>query len=107
MRIFAPMTRGTGRNLFRKWRDHCQLTQDQVAQRTGLPKSTVSKLENGKMEYTQGHLEALAHAYGVEPADLIGRLPGAPQELTLLVSKIPPENREAAITVLKALIKVA
>lgn len=104
--LFA-MTRGTGQNLFRKWRDHFQLTQDQVAERADLPKSTISKLENGKLEYTQGHLEALAHAYGIEPADLIGRLPGAPHELTLLVNKIPPENRDAAIAVLKALTKVA
>jgi len=101
------MTRGTGRNLFRKWRDYCQLTKDQVAERTGLPKSTISKLENGRLEYTQGHLEALSHAYGVEPADLIGRLPGAPNELTLLVNRIPPENMDAALAVLKALTKVA
>lgn len=105
--MFYVMTRGTGRNLFRQWRDHFQLTQDQVAQRAGLPKSTISKLENGKLEYTQGHLEALSHAYGIEPADLIGRLPGAPHELTLLVNKIPPENKEAAISVLKALAKAS
>lgn len=101
------MTRGTGQNLFRKWRDHFQLTQDQVAERANLPKSTISKLENGKLEYTKGHLEALAHAYGIDPSDLIGRLPGAPHELTLLINKIPPENRDAAIAVLKALTKVA
>lgn len=105
--MLSMMTRGTGKNLFKKWRDHLHLTQDQVSGRTGIPKSTLSKLENGKMEYSQSHLEALSEAYGIEPSDLIGRIPGAPTELTLLVNKIPPENRDAAVAVLRALTKVA
>lgn len=106
-RIIVGMTRGTGTNLFRKWRDYRGLTQGQVAERAGLPKSTISKLENGTKQYTQGHLEALAHALDCEPSDLIGRLPGAPNELTLLVNRVPPESISAVVTVLKAFIKAA
>ena len=104
---YEAMTRGRGSNLFRKWRDYRGLTQEQVAERAQLPKSTVSKLETGSKQYTQAHLEALAHALDCTPADLIGRLPGAPNELTVLVNKVPPESVEAAVTVLKAIIKAA
>ncbi|NBW21665.1 MAG: XRE family transcriptional regulator [Caulobacteraceae bacterium] len=101
------MTRGTGHNLFRKWRDYRGLTQEVVAERSGLPKSTISKLENGTKTYTQGHLEALAHALDCEPSDLIGRMPGAPSELTLLVNRVPPDSVAAVAAVIRAIIKAA
>lgn len=93
------------RTYIREWREASKLTQVQLAQRLEgvVGQSTLSRLENGHYEYTQGTLEAVAEALGCEPADLIGRLPGAPNELTLIINRIPPEKRKQAGAVRKAL----
>ena len=92
------------RTFIREWRESVGLTQVQLAQRLEgvVGQSTLSRVENGHYEYTQGTLEAIAEALGVEPADLIGRLPGAPHELTLIINRLPPEKRKQAVAMLKA-----
>ena len=104
MAQFMDMAR---RVFIREWRKHRGLTLVQLANRVGVSQPTVSRIERGEQPYSQPILEAFADALGCEPADLIGRLPGAPNELTLLVNKLPPEAVPAAVTVLKAMIKVA
>ncbi len=64
------------------------LTMQQVAQRTGLPASTLSRLRTGLRKPTQGHLKALAKALRL-PADELARW----QELAL-VDRAPAELRE-------------
>jgi transcriptional regulator with XRE-family HTH domain len=91
----------------REWRKHRGLTLVQLAERVGMTQASMSRIETGKQPYSQGVLEALADALSCDPADLIGRLPGAPHELTLLVNRIPPENVETAKSVLKALAKAS
>lgn len=93
------------RTFIREWREFKKLTQVQLAQRLEgvVGQSTLSRLENGHYEYTQGTLEAIAEAMGVEPADLIGRLPGAPHELTVIINRLPPDKRKAAVAMIKAL----
>lgn len=92
------------RTYIREWREHVGLTQVQLAQRLEgvVGQSTLSRVENGHYEYTQGTLEAIASALDCEPADLIGRLPGAPHELTLIINRLPPDKRKAAVAMLKA-----
>lgn len=93
------------RTFIREWRVFRGLTQEQLIDRLEgvMTQGQVSRLERGLAQYTQAHLEAIAHALGCEPTDLIGRLPGAPQELTLIVNKLPPEKKEQAIAILKAI----
>lgn len=99
---------GMARRVFiREWRKYRGLTLVQLAERVGVSQPTVSRIERGEQPYSQPILEAFADALGCEPSDLIGRLPGAPSELTVLVNKLPPESVQAAVTVLKAMIKVA
>jgi transcriptional regulator with XRE-family HTH domain len=57
---------------FRAWREYRGLTQKQVEDRIEKSYGTISKLENGAINYTQEHLEALTNAYGLDGvADLL------------------------------------
>lgn len=96
------------RHFIREWRKSVpNLTLARLADRVGIAQSSLSRIERGEQPYSQPILEALAEAIGCEPADLIGRLPGAPRELTLLVNRIPPEDVEIAKRFLEKLARVA
>ena len=83
------------------------LTLARLADRVGMAQSSISRIERGEQPYSQPLLEALAEAIGCEPHDLIGRLPGAPRELTVLVNQIPPEDLEMAKRFLEKLVRAA
>lgn len=93
------------RTFIREWREYRGLTQEQLADRLEdvMGQGSLSRLERGLTGYTQASLEAIADALGCDVADLLGRLPGAPSELTLIVNRLPPEKREQALTILKAI----
>lgn len=89
---------------FKAWRKHRALTQDQVAGRTGIETTQLSKLENNKLRYSQRHLEALAHAYSCEPPDLFFPPPGTlpkESEFELYVKRLSPERRSRALDILR------
>lgn len=91
----------------REWRKYRGLTLVRLAERVGMSQPSLSRIERGDQPYSQPVLEALADALSCEPADLIGRLPGAPSELTLLINRVTPEQLETVTTVLRALITKA
>jgi transcriptional regulator with XRE-family HTH domain len=71
--------------LIRAWREHRGLSQEALAERMeaqGLPMSPgqISRIENGKSNYTQPSLEALARALDTDAAALL---------------KVDPETAEA------------
>jgi transcriptional regulator with XRE-family HTH domain len=93
-------------NFFKAWRKYRGLTQEQVAERTEMDNTVLSKLENGKIAYIQAHLEALSHAYNSEPADLL-RAPPSPErpedDLTRHLRKLKSrEDRARAARILAA-----
>lgn len=59
------------RHYVKEWRKHKHLTQEKLAERSGVTHGAISQLESGKTNYTQGMLEALAGALGCEPGDLL------------------------------------
>ena len=69
------------RHFIREWRKFRGLTQEQLASRLEVDRTTISKIESGKQEYSQGFLEATAYALRCEPADLIMRDPLAPSAI--------------------------
>jgi len=97
----------TRRIYIREWRKFRGLTLVQLSNRVGITQPSLSRIETGKQPYSQPILEALSEALACEPSDLIGRLPGAPNELTVLINKVPPDAVDAVTAMLKAVIKAA
>jgi len=58
--------------MIRQFRTERNLTLADVAQRTGLPVSTLSKIENGKMELTIDKLLRITVALEINAADIFG-----------------------------------
>ena len=58
------------RKLERARRTHA-LTQEELAERSGVTRSTISRLEDGLQEARPSTLRKLAAALGVEPGELI------------------------------------
>jgi transcriptional regulator with XRE-family HTH domain len=87
----------------RQWRLHRQLTQDQLAERSGLSKPFISQLERGLRPYNQGTLERLAETLGTEPASLIMRDPSDPDGLWSIYDKLTPAERAQGVAVLRAI----
>jgi transcriptional regulator with XRE-family HTH domain len=55
-----------GASLVRAWREHCDLTQEEVAKRMGVSKSAYGWLE-GPGKPTKETLQVIAKAFGIKP----------------------------------------
>lgn len=96
------------RTFLRQWREYRNLNQDQAADRIGVDRSTLSRIENGKLPYNQAFLEAAAAAYLCEPADLLVRNPkdkSAPWTLMEALKQAEPAQRQQIIAVVETLLK--
>lgn len=89
------------RLFIREWIEHRGLDQKRVAERMECEPGTVSKLISGKMKRTDEWLAAIAYALECDVPDLY-RDPNAPTQEDLL-RDLPPEDRERAIRILRAL----
>lgn len=58
-------------NYLKRWRQFCNLTLTEAAERAGCTASAVSKLENGRLRLTDHWLHRLAAAYNRTPAALL------------------------------------
>jgi transcriptional regulator with XRE-family HTH domain len=87
----------------REWRKHRQLNQEQLAERVGVDRTIISKIENGKLGYHQAFLEAAAEALMCEPADLLVRDPSKPESIWSVWESIPPVQRPQVLAVIQAL----
>jgi DNA-binding Xre family transcriptional regulator len=86
-------------------RKHRGLTQDQLAERTGMSKGYISQLEIGTRQYTQELLEAFAAELRCGPADLIMRDPSQPEPIWSLWDNLPDAQKPQAVAVIQALTK--
>jgi transcriptional regulator with XRE-family HTH domain len=77
----------------REIRNGLNKTLDQMSDETGVPKSTLSRLENGKINCPPAYLEILAKAYGVNPSQIQGSIasgikPGEDEDVLDLIRVI-------------------
>lgn len=63
------------RTFIKEWREFRQLTLERLADRLGMSKAQLSRIENGLSPYTQDFLEACAHALMTDEASLLMRDP--------------------------------
>jgi len=87
----------------REWRKHRGLTQDQLAERIGMDKGYLSKIETGKRRYDQPFLEAAATVLQCEPADLIIRDPSDPDGIWSIWDSLRPVERQQVVEIAKTL----
>lgn len=91
------------RHFIREWRKFRGLNQEQLAERIGIGKPYVSKIETGKRRYDQPFLEAAAEALNCTPADLLVRDPSDPEGIWSIWDDLKPAERVQAVSVIKAL----
>jgi transcriptional regulator with XRE-family HTH domain len=84
-------------------REAKNLTQEQLAELTGLGQGYLSKIEKGMANPTLDTIGKIATALQVEPAELFA-LPELQQRVLSAISSIrDPERLEAALVVLEAM----
>ena len=91
------------RHFIKQWRKHRGLTQEQLAERIGIARSYLTKIERGDRRYDQPFLEHAADALRCEPADLIVRDPTAEEGLWSIWEQLTPTERMQAVAVIKAI----
>jgi transcriptional regulator with XRE-family HTH domain len=94
---------GQPRHFIKQWRKHRGLTQEQLAERIGIARSYLTKIERGDRRYDQPFLEHAADALRCEPADLIMRNPTAEEGIWSVWEKLSPAERVQAVAVIKAI----
>jgi transcriptional regulator with XRE-family HTH domain len=91
-------TRQLRPHYLREWRQYRSLNQEQASERIGIDRTTLGRIENRRIAYTQPILEAAAEAYSCEPWDLLHRNPLKEGQvidfLRELQSADPDEQRE-------------
>jgi len=87
----------------KQWRKHRGLTQEQLAERVGIDKSYLSKIENGQRRYDQPFLETVAEILQCAPADLIIRDPTDPEGIWSIWETLRPVERAQLVEIGKTL----
>jgi len=91
------------RHFIKEWRKHRGLTQEQLAERIGIARSYLTKIERGDRRYDQPFLEAAGDALRCEPADLIMRDPTAAESIWSIWEQLSPTERTQAVAVIRAI----
>lgn len=100
-----PKPRSFRRTYVRQWRQHRQLTLEQLAARLDMTASHLSMLERGQRGYTQETLEALAEALQTDPASLIMRNPADADAIWSVWEQAKPGERRQIVEIAKTLIR--
>ena len=79
------------------------ITQEQLAERIGLDRAYISKIESGKRRYDQPFLEAVAEALKCEPADLLIRDPSDPEGIWSIYDQLQPVERVQLVEIAKTI----
>lgn len=93
------------RTFFKEWRKHRRLTLEAAAERAGMTAGNISAMERGSQGYTQDGLEALAHAYNVEPAWLINVDPSKDEAIFSIWERAKPAERTMIVEVARTIVK--
>jgi transcriptional regulator with XRE-family HTH domain len=91
------------RQYIKEWRKYRGLTQEQLAERIGIARSYLTKIERGDRRWDQPFLEAAAEALRCEPGDIIMRNPTDTEAIWTIWDRLTPPERIRAVAVLKAM----
>jgi len=103
--LFRPMG-GSGKKakhktFIREWRVYRGLSQARLAEWVGLSQETASRIERGRLNYTQPTLEAFADALGCAPGDLLMRDPTKPNAAWTLFETLSEADKKQAAQIIE------
>lgn len=87
------------RAYIREWREQARLTQAVLAEKIGKTEATLSRIETGKIAYTQPTIEAVAAALGIQefalllPPNDVRRIQEAIERMSQIVREAPSSFR--------------
>jgi transcriptional regulator with XRE-family HTH domain len=93
------------RTFLKEWRIKRGHSQEEAADLIGIDRSMLSKIESGKMAYSQQFLEAAAEAYMCEPADLLIRNPTDPDGIWSVWDSAKDGQKRQIVEIAKTIIK--
>jgi transcriptional regulator with XRE-family HTH domain len=102
IRIKSPGHRQ--QHFIKEWRKAKHLTQDQLAEKMGVSKATISRIESYDQPYTQDFLEFCSLVLNVSVAALLSRSPTEEDEITPLVERARPAQRKKILKAIKEII---
>jgi len=98
--------RARRRRIFvKEWREYRSLTQEQLADRIGTSKASISRIEAGTQAYTQDFLEAAAEALMTDPASLLMRDPSDESAAWSLWDQAKPAERKMIERIVQSVVK--
>ena len=104
-RIGYRPKRARRQTFLRQWREYRNLTQDDLAERLGTSKASISRIEAGQQAYTQDFLEACADALRTDPASLLMRNPTDEEAVWSLWDKAKIGDRKMIENIVRSVIK--
>lgn len=92
------------RHFIVEWRKHRGLTQEQLAERIGTTKASISRIESYETGYTQDFLEACADALMCEPGDLLMRNPTDTEAPWSIWNHAKPGEKRQIVDVMRVIV---
>lgn len=97
-------TEATPKNFIRAWRLYRGYERQQdLCATSRISRPVLSRLENGTLEYRQGHLDMLAKALNCTPGDLVKTDPNSQGDIFRVYEEIPQAKRARALKLLRNL----
>jgi len=87
----------------KEWRKFRGMTQEVLAERIGIARSYLTKIERGTRRYDQPFLEAAAEVLRCSPADLIVRDPTDPEGIWSIWATLSPRERQQVVGIARTL----
>ena len=88
----------------REWREHKGINQQKAAAAIGIDQAALSRIESGKVPYSQLHLQELSKLYGVTITDLLIRDPRRPRPGDALAERVRRLESAVEINAIKTLL---
>lgn len=93
-------------NFVRAWREHRQLTLEQLGSRVGMSHASVSRVERGIQDAPISVFDQLADALGTDTASLFMRDPRDPEGIWSIWDRARPGERRQIAEVAKTIIRL-
>ena len=89
----------------RRWREHREKTLEEVAPVLGITHATLSRIERGKLPYSQDHLEALSRVLDIDIPSLLDRDPGDPETIWPTWNRADRTQKQMIVDIAKSIVK--